>query len=218
MPHTIMSRGDIVKHMIDAARRRGEPDPEEARLLTASLADDIADSVRSWQTFVPEQDASKVKLVVRTLQQYADSLHTPALEFVQRQRAYPVITMIRSVLMVSSLRSQHGDSLRRACLNACQILFSGACSSIWQEHLDSGVVKLPNSTTLSRHKLTLHVSWMSLLRELTRTLKVERGFPPVRYLTADASPQGGRGFMSAAGSALSGPDVRLAFSTFAELA
>lgn len=88
----------MVKHMLDAARRHEEPYPVEAQPLAASLADDIADSACSWQTCLPVPDASELKLAVRTLQQYAGSLHT--------------LSLLDILKKAAGLPSGHDDSQR----------------------------------------------------------------------------------------------------------
>ena len=140
-----MTRHFNVADSDDAQQRSSE-------LLTLSVCQELADSLRGWAEaeLLPGAEVDKLKRFVSILQSHVDDWLNPSGYFFSRQFGYPVLCLINSILMVSLMRSQTGRSLEAVCMKACQVLFPHAWGEIWAEYFTGRTLSVPTSTTLSR--------------------------------------------------------------------
>ena len=204
---------DLAKHILSQVPQQHEEEDQHYDELTGAVCQEIADSLRSWAPHLLEQhDTENLRRHVQILQRHADMLLYPGGEMRHRQWAYPMICLINSIFMISTMRSQSGHSLKQACLQACKVLFSNDWASIWAEHFGNKELCVPTSTTLSRHKLTLHAGLMLFLRQINTAMA-----DVTRYVTLDSSPQGGRDWLNTASLTMTKVDIAKTFRIMLEL-
>lgn len=78
-------------------------------------------------------------------------------------------------------------------------------------------MSIPSAPTVSRHRLTLHLSFMLHLRQLNDQLLADIDGLPARYHTADSSPQGGREWFLSGAVVVPAGSLKQAFAAAATL-
>jgi hypothetical protein len=151
----------------------------------------LADELRKVVPMVNADEQTSLMNCVRWLDGVSRDLSLQTQWALQAGKwRYKLDFMMHVVLMCASASA---NKLSEVLFDAVRAVLPPAIAQGFiQTSLAEGRMSIPSAPSVSRHRLTLHLSFMLELRRLNEDLLADSDGLPARYHTADSSPQGGR--------------------------